>query len=43
VLFRSVENFDVFSFKLDAADMAEIAKLESSGGRIGPNPMTATF
>jgi 2,5-diketo-D-gluconate reductase A len=40
---RIVENFDVFSFRLDAADMADIAKLDSSGGRIGPNPMTASF
>jgi 2,5-diketo-D-gluconate reductase A len=40
---RIVENFDVFSFKLDATDIAEIAKLDVSNGRIGPNPMTASF
>jgi 2,5-diketo-D-gluconate reductase A len=35
---RIAENFDVFDF-----DMAAIAKLNSSDGRIGPDPMTATF
>lgn len=40
---RIVENFDVFGFALDAADMAAIAGLDQAGGRIGPNPMTATF
>lgn len=40
---RIVENFDVFGFALDVADMAAIAGLDQAGGRIGPNPMTATF
>lgn len=40
---RIVENFDVFGFTLDAEDMAAIAGLDQPDGRIGPNPMTATF
>lgn len=40
---RIKENFDVFSFRLDAEDMAQIAKLDSANGRIGPDPMTANF
>jgi 2,5-diketo-D-gluconate reductase A len=40
---RIAENFDVFDFGLNDADMAAIAKLNSSDGRIGPDPMTATF
>ncbi|MBE7183448.1 MAG: aldo/keto reductase [Methylobacterium mesophilicum] len=40
---RIRENFDVFGFKLDSGDMERIAGLEDVGGRIGPNPMTATF
>lgn len=40
---RIVENFDVFGFKLDDADLAAIAALDSQDGRIGPNPMTAAF
>jgi len=40
---RIVENFDVFSFTLDAADMADIGRLNSRDGRIGANPMTADF
>jgi 2,5-diketo-D-gluconate reductase A len=38
---RIVENFDVFGFALDADDMARIAALDSAGGRIGPDPLTA--
>jgi 2,5-diketo-D-gluconate reductase A len=34
---------NVFDFKLDAEDLAEIATLDSAGGRIGPDPLTATF
>jgi 2,5-diketo-D-gluconate reductase A len=34
---RIRENFDVFGFKLDAADLAQIAKLDANG-RIGPDP-----
>lgn len=40
---RIVENFDVFSFALDAEDVAAILGLDHADGRIGPNPMTATF
>lgn len=40
---RIVENFDVFGFALDVEDMAAIAGLDQADGRIGPNPMTATF
>jgi len=34
---RIRENFDVFGFTLDPADMAQIAKLDANG-RIGPDP-----
>jgi 2,5-diketo-D-gluconate reductase A len=40
---RIAENFDVFDFGHDDADMAAITKLNSSDGRICPDPMTATF
>ena len=40
---RITENFDVFGFQLDADDMAKIAALDAKDGRIGPDPMTATF
>jgi 2,5-diketo-D-gluconate reductase A len=40
---RIAENFDVFSFTLDDDDLAAIAKLDAADGRMGPNPMTATF
>ena len=40
---RIRENFDLFSFELTEADMALIASLDDSGGRIGPDPMTAEF
>ncbi|QFU16633.1 aldo/keto reductase [Microvirga thermotolerans] len=40
---RIVENLDVFGFRLDAEDMERIAGLDSPDGRIGPDPMTATF
>jgi 2,5-diketo-D-gluconate reductase A len=40
---RIKENFDVFGFTLDADDMAAIGKLDEAAGRIGPNPMTASF
>lgn len=40
---RIKENFDVFGFKLDTEDMAKIATLDTKDGRIGPDPMTATF
>lgn len=40
---RIKENADVFGFKLDADDLAKIAKLDAANGRIGPDPMTASF
>jgi len=40
---RIAENFDVFGFALDADDLAAIMKLDTGDGRIGPDPMTATF
>jgi 2,5-diketo-D-gluconate reductase A len=40
---RIRENFDVFDFALDADDLKKIAALDSSEGRIGPNPLTAQF
>lgn len=40
---RIVQNFGVFDFQLDDADKAAIAGLDSEAGRIGPDPLTATF
>jgi len=40
---RIKENYDVFGFALDADDLEIIGKLDEASGRIGPNPMTATF
>ncbi len=40
---RIVQNFGVFDFQLDEADKAAIAGLDSEAGRIGPDPLTATF
>ena len=40
---RVAQNFDLFGFALDAADMAAIAGLDQPGGRMGPDPRTATF
>lgn len=39
---RIRENFDVFGFELDAAQMAAIDALDA-GNRVGSNPETATF
>ena len=40
---RMAENLAVFDFSLDAHDLARIATLENPEGRMGPDPMTATF
>ncbi|ODT79450.1 MAG: oxidoreductase [Pelagibacterium sp. SCN 64-44] len=40
---RIVENFEVFDFTLSDEDKAAIAGLDSADGRIGSNPVTATF
>ena len=40
---RLTENIDVFGFRLDPEDMRRIGSLDARGGRIGPDPMTATF
>jgi 2,5-diketo-D-gluconate reductase A len=40
---RAKENIGVFDFKLDGDDMKRIEALDSSGGRMGPDPATATF
>jgi 2,5-diketo-D-gluconate reductase A len=40
---RIIENGKVFDFALDAAAMQALDALDSSGGRIGPDPKTAKF
>lgn len=40
---RIAENIDVFGFRLDQDDLDAIAALDEADGRIGPDPMTATF
>ncbi|KAB0681241.1 aldo/keto reductase [Aureimonas leprariae] len=40
---RIESNFDVFGFQLDAEDRAAIDAMDSGGGRIGPDPLTAKF
>jgi len=36
---RIAQNFDVFDFKLDGQDLADMAALDDPDGRIGPNPL----
>lgn len=40
---RITENYDVFGFELDGEDLAAIERLDDPDGRVGPDPMTATF
>jgi 2,5-diketo-D-gluconate reductase A len=40
---RLRENIGALDFLLDADDMRHIEALDSPGGRIGPDPATATF
>jgi len=40
---RLRENIGALDFSLDAEDMGRIAALDRAGGRIGPDPATATF
>lgn len=40
---RIRENIAVFDFALDDKDLAAITGLDSADGRIGPDPLTATF
>jgi 2,5-diketo-D-gluconate reductase A len=40
---RLKENIGAFDFTLDDDDMKRIEALDSSGGRMGPDPATATF
>ncbi|MBB4052830.1 2,5-diketo-D-gluconate reductase A [Devosia subaequoris] len=40
---RIVENFEVFDFALSEEDKAAIAGLDTADGRIGSDPMSATF
>jgi 2,5-diketo-D-gluconate reductase A len=40
---RLRENIDVFDFSLSDDDLTAIATLDSADGRLGPDPLTATF
>jgi diketogulonate reductase-like aldo/keto reductase len=35
---RMRENIDILGFELDADDLAQIARLDDAGGRVGPDP-----
>ena len=40
---RLRQNLDVFDFKLDANDMADLGKLDSRDGRLGGDPMVTNY
>jgi 2,5-diketo-D-gluconate reductase A len=40
---RLTQNLDIFDFSLDADDMKRIDRLDSAGGRTGPDPLTTTL
>jgi 2,5-diketo-D-gluconate reductase A len=40
---RIVENFDVVGFRLDDEDMSALGSVDSRDGRLGPDPISATF
>jgi 2,5-diketo-D-gluconate reductase A len=40
---RLKENIGALDFKLDGDDIKRIDTLDSTGGRMGPDPATATF
>ncbi|TMV85729.1 aldo/keto reductase [Thioclava sp. BHET1] len=40
---RIAQNFDVFDFELEIADISAIGALDAAEGRIGPDPLTADF
>ena len=40
---RMLENLDIFDFKLNSDDLNEMLRIDKIDGRIGPDPVTATF